>query len=251
MWPASMKEWTSGLPANPGSTLLLLFVVLAGLSGVSQAADLEASDQGESLKTLTVSGTATVNATPDIAYITVGVVTEHTDARVAQQRNAEQMGRIVEQIKNAGIRPEDIKTLSFTIHPRHRYDRENRESSLEGYTVNNSVQVTVRDLSKAGDIVDMASRYGMNISGGIRFALSDYEAHYRKALSEAGTVAQGRAKVLAESLGVLLKGPVSVSEQSRYEPSPMPIRTMVEAQTTPVESGTVTVQATVNVTYEF
>ena len=232
--------------------ILSLFLLCFCSSSFAWAEDLPEPLWPE--KTLTVSGEGKVEVAPDIAYINLGVVTEDPDARVAQQRNSEQMSRIIAQLKGAGIPPEDIRTVSFNIYQRYRHDRDTRESSVEGYTVNNSVRITVRDVKRAGDAIDIASRHGMNISGGIQFDLSDRETHYRRALKEAGTVASGRAQALAESMGVDLKGPVSITERKGFEPVPRPMRAvtgMAESHSTPVESGTVTVEANVTVVYDF
>lgn len=236
----------------------MMFVTLLASSPV-QTVSAETSQLPPTKRTMNVSGQGTVKATPDIAYVSLGVVTEHTNAKTAQQDNAKAMDKIVTAIKAAGIAESDIKSVNYSIYPKYNYNQRTGTSSIDGYTVNNSIQVTVRDIKKTGNIIDLASTNGANISSQISFGLSDYEKYYNEALKNAVEIAKKRASTMAGALGIKLDVPVSVSENGGYSPvysynsygAYEARAAMEDAATTPVSAGSMEIRASVNMTYEY
>lgn len=232
---------------------LVLVTVISGLPNKTLADSKD--DTNATKRTLNVTGQGKVEASPDIAYITLGVVTEHKDAGTAQDDNRQKMSSIILAIKSLGVKDDDIKTTNYSIYPRYNYIKETGERHIIGYTVNNSVQVTIRDISKVGKIIDMASKNGVNTSGGITFGLSDYEKYYNEALRNAVETAKRKAETMAGALGITLGVPVSVSESGGYHPPVyydhhMKVG-MGEAASTPIQAGTLRVTANVSMTYEY
>ena len=207
-------------------------------------------------RTMSVSGQGVVYASPDIAYITLGIITENADAKVAQQENADIMSKVIDSIKAEGIKAQDIQTERYYISPKYSYDKDTGESRIVGYTVTNSIRVTIRDIKKTGTIIDLAADSGVNITTSISFGLSDYEKYYNEALKAAVEKAKKRAQTIAGALGVTVDVPVSVSESGGYEPIysynyDYSFNMKAEAAPTPIESGTITVRANVYMTYEY
>lgn len=231
----------------------LLFAMLGSLS----YAPVKAADENQpTKKTINVSGQGTVNAAPDIAYITLGVVTEDKDAKVAQSNNAASMDKVVSQIKAAGIKSEDIKTVNYSIYPKYDYNKDSGTSRIVGYSVNNTVQVTVRDIAKTGSIIDLATENGINTSNSISFGLSDTKKFYNEALKKAVEAAKEKAEVMAGIYGITLKMPVNITENGSYTPvynypAYEAKADMAGAPTTPVESGTLEIRANVSLVYEY
>lgn len=237
------------------SLAVALLLILYGATLPGKIVAAESTEEQAAKKVLNVTGQGTVNASPDIAYITLSVVTEHANAKTAQQNNADAMSKVVNAIKSAGIKSEDIKTVNFNIYPKYDYNKDTGESGIFGYTVNNTIQVIVRDINKTGSIIDLASASGVNTSSSITFGLSNYEKYYNEALKSAVQVAKGRAETIAGTLGISLKTPVTITESGGFEPpvaygARYDMKEM-ESAATPVESGTITVRASVSMTYEF
>jgi len=236
------------------AVILALAAMVFSMYGSAPALAEDIKAEAEK-KTIYVSGQAKVYASPDIAYITLGVITEDKDAKTAQQRNAASMEKVIGAIKSSGVKADDIKTVEYSIYPNYTYDKETGNRTLTGYTVNNSVMVTVRDVSKAGNIIDAASKSGVNTSSSISFALSDYEKYYNEALKNAVTAARKKANTIAQSLDVTLKGPVSVNEGGGYSPLRNYVTyadSVAEAETiTPIMAGTLEITANVNIVYEY
>ncbi len=229
-----------------------LLVLTFGLYGSVPA---KAAENQPEKKTMNVSGQAKVTATPDIAYITLGVITEDKDAKAAQKANAAAMDKVIAAIKASGVKNEDIKTIHYTISPKYNYDQKTGISNIIGYSVNNSVNVTVRELDKTGSIIDAAADSGVNVSSSISFDLSNYEKYYNDALKNAVLAAKKKAGTMAEALGVTLKAPISISESGGYSPLQNYVTYNMKADTagaaTPVQAGSLEITASVSVVYEY
>ena len=244
--------------------LLIIFtVMLLSVFCVSAQPDIVYAEgevvQIPTKRTLSVSAQGVVYVSPDISYVTLGIITENANAKVAQQENADIMSKIVASIKSEGIKGQDIQTERYYISPKYSYNKDTGESKIVGYTVTNSINVTIRDISKTGTIIDIAANSGANITTSISFGLSDYEKYYNEALKAAVEKAKKRAQTIATALGVTVDVPVSVSESGGYEPiynynynyNYRYDMVAAESAPTPIESGTITVTANVYMTYEY
>lgn len=229
-----------------------LIVMAFGLYGNAPA---KAEDNPVEKRTINVSGQAKVSASPDIAYISLGVITEDKDAKTAQKANAAAMDKVIAAIKASGVKNEDIKTSNYTIYPKYDYNEKSGVSAIVGYSVNNSVSVTVRDIVKTGNIIDAAADSGVNVSSSISFDLSDYEKYYNDALKNAVLAAKKKAGTMAEALGVALKDPITVSEGSGYSPlrnyATYEMKADLASASTPIQAGSLEITANVSIVYEY
>ncbi|MGI6669014.1 MAG: SIMPL domain-containing protein [Acetivibrionales bacterium] len=235
--------------------LILAVSLLVAAFGLIFNVPAQAEEDKVEKRTINVTGQAKVSASPDIARINLGVVTENVDAKAAQKENAESMDKVIAAIKAAGVKDEDIKTVGYSITPKYDYKKETGISNIVGYSVSNSVNVTVRDISKTGAIIDAAADSGVNASSSISFELSNYEKYYNEALKNAVLAAKKKAGTVADALGVKLNGPVTVSESGGYSP----LRNYVtydmavasEIAATPIQAGSLEITATVSIVYEY
>ncbi len=228
-----------------------LTVVAFGLYGNMTA---QAEEEAKDKRTMSVSGQARVTASPDFATINLGVITEDKDAVVAQKANATAMDKVIASIKASGVKAEDMKTVNYSIQPKYNYNEVTRQSNIIGYTVRNSVNVTVRDLTKTGSIIDAAAQSGVNTTSNINFGLSNYEKFYNEALGKAVIAAKKKADTIAEALGVELIAPISVNEGGGYSPlSNYAVYDMKAASSsqTPIETGSLEITANVSIIYRY
>jgi len=228
-----------------------LFVMVFGVYGNSPAQAAEENTK----KTLSVSGQARVSVAPDFATINLGVITEDKDARTAQQANAAAMDKVIAAIKASGVKESDIQTVNYSIYPKYDYIKDTGESRIIGYSVSNSVNVTVRDLTKTGAIIDAAAKSGVNISSSITFGLSSYEEAYNEALKNAVLAAKKKADTIAGAMGIKLIAPVSINEGYGYSPlSNYAVYDMGMTKggaETPIQAGTIEITANVSIVYEY
>lgn len=241
------------------STTFLLSVSMASVEPIRAFAAENTTNNAAESRTINVSGNGEVNATPDIAYITLGVITEKTTVSEAQSANTAAMNSIIDAIKKAGIASEDIKTSNYNISPKYNYEDKTGNSTVVAYTVSNTLKVTVKDISKAGSIIDLAVENGANISNGISFGVSDYEKYYNMALADAIKNAKDKAEVIANAINVSLSSPVKIVENSSgvqnentvYFNASMKAANAAGAGGTSVESGTYKIKANVSLVYEY
>lgn len=205
-------------------------------------------------RTINVTGEGEVTAAPDIAYVSLGVITEKSTTTEAQSANSTVMNNVINTIKKAGIKDEDIKTTDYSIYPKYNYDETTKVNTLVGYTVSNTLNITVKDISKVGQIIDAAVGNGVNTCNSISFGVSDYEKYYNMALQNALSNAQSKAKTISNFLNIKLKAPITITENSTEIPRTYPVsldNASKSSDTTSIQAGTYKIQANVSLVYEY
>jgi uncharacterized protein len=196
---------------------------------------------------ITVVGTGTSHAVPDVAEWSFGVQVEADTAGEALDAAADATGAIIDALRGAGIAKEDLRTEHVSLYPQTTDDGR----SVIGYSASSSVHATVRDLGKAGDIVDSAVAAGANTVYGPSLRVSDSRAQYAAAADEAIDDARARAEALADKAGVTLGAPIAIVESGGGYPAPMYDRAAGGAAELDVaiEPGVDEITATLTVTF--
>jgi uncharacterized protein YggE len=196
---------------------------------------------------ITVTGMGTAQAVPDVADWSFGVQADADTASEALEQAANATRKIIDALRNAGIAKEDLRTEQVSLYPRTSNDG----LAVIGYSASSSVHATVRDLDKAGSVVDAAVKAGGNQVSGPSLRVSDNRAQYRAAVDAAMDDARARAQALAARAGVTLGGPVAIVESGGVYPGPMYDGRMsagAEAAV-PIEPGVDQISATLTVTF--
>ena len=240
--------------------LIVLMVVLvtassfAIVSGASDSTDTQKQDEA---KTISANGEGKVFVKPDIAYITIGVQTEASDAKVAQKDNAAKMDKVVKAVKTAGIEDKDVQTQQYSISPKYQYNEKPYRQDVVGYTVNNSIKITIRDISKVGDVLDKCVDSGANVTNSIQFSVTDQSKFYNEALKMAVSNAKGKAEAMASVYDIKLGAPSAISENSsggvvyqRMENAKM-MSASADSASTPIAAGDMEISANVSLTYKY
>jgi len=190
-----MKQKMVVFPA----ALLLLALVAAG---VVSAADTSTDH------TITASGTGSVIGTPDRAQVSLAVETENTDVRAAQAENAIIMTKVTNAMHDAGIPEDAMKTTGYTIYPIYDEVKIAFGQKVKAYHVTNTLTVTLHDVNRTGDVIDIGVANGINQASSIQFFLSDEEEQVLRAeaLKEATGRAGANARTVADALGVTVTG---------------------------------------------
>src|SRR5262245_12726279 len=196
-------------------------------------------------RSVTVTGTASVQAVPNRAGFSAGVSSNAATAQAALAANATRAARILEALRSAGVAKADLQTQDVSVSPRW-----NEHGVQDGFTAHSSLQVHVQDVRAAGRLIDAAVAAGANETSGPSFERADRDALYRSALKNAFDEARLKAATLAGEAGTSL-GPVQRIEESSATPEPpvpYAMRAAADAST-PVEPGKQKIQATVTVTF--
>jgi uncharacterized protein YggE len=191
------------------SITLLLVLVLSACSLLPQPAP----------PLLTVTGTGTISLTPDIAYIYIGVHTEQDDINLAVDQNNTQARALVNAIKDQGVASDDIQTSNFSVYSSQKLDPIKGEYNGYTYSVDNTVYVTLRDLSTLGALLNAVVEAGANNINSITFDVADKSAALVQARQKAMENASSLASELAQSAGLQLGGIQSIT-YTDYYPSP-------------------------------
>jgi len=214
---------------------------------------MTASAQGNRVeRTVTVSATGSVSVQPDIARIATGVVSEAETARDALQRNSATMKKVIDGLKAAGIDAADLQTSDLSIHPRYDQPKDGRAPKITGYRVSNQVRITARDMSRLGELLDTLVKLGANEAGGISFDVSNAETLRDEARRQAIANALRRARLYAEASGAAVGAVLTISEDV-FAPEPRPYakgRVAMSGEAVPIEQGSQSLEARVQVTWE-
>lgn len=212
--------------------------------------------QSQESRSIHVTGSGLVTGEPDIATIYLGVSVEKETVAVAREEAAIAMTAVIDSLKANDIAEKDIQTERFSIYPQYDYTENGRV--LRGYSVNNTVRAKVRELESLSKIIDDAAEAGGDIVvvNAIQFMIEDSTAFQTQARSLAVKDAEAKAKTLADSSGVTLGKPITITETSYTMPPP--IAYALEAafsddsarSATPIEAGELTVTVSITVVYE-
>lgn len=205
---------------------------------------------------LQVAGEGKVTAVPDIALLRLGVEAEAETVAEAQRRAAEAMNKVIKVLKGNDVSEKDIQTQRFSIYPVRRwFDREDREE-IVGYRVTNIVVAKIREVDKAGTVVDAVAEAGGDLTRieTISFAVDEPGPYYEEAREKAVEDAMMKAKQMADVAGVKLGKAIYISEGTAYVP---PIRDLYKEGAaapvpppTPISPGELEFQVTVLMVYE-
>lgn len=199
---------------------------------------------------INVTGNAKVNMVPDIAYINIGVHSESEDVTEALQQNTSQGQAISGTLGEMGVAVEDIQTTAFNVFPIQEYGPMGEVMQTK-YVVENSVLVTVRDLSNLGDLLDAVVQAGANNINSISFDAQDKEAAYSEARRLAVENARMQAEELAAAAGVEVGDVKSISV---YSSGPIPAYEVKAYQgqggsTVPIAAGEIVISVDASMSF--
>ena len=209
------------------------------------------ADEHADKRIISLSATGQVKVEPDMAMISTGVTSEGETARQALTQNSTAMTAVINGLKADGIDARDIQTTNFSVSPRYQRFKDRRPAVITGYTVTNSVHITVRDLTALGRILDKVVTLGSNQIGGIQFTVSNSDELKDAARKQAIASALRKARLMANAAGAKIGQVLKIIEQSHsYSPRPVMRRAMSQIEAAPIEAGSQTLSVSVEVTWE-
>ena len=168
-----------------------------------------------------ISGRGQVSGKPDISFVSLGVEVKRKTLSKARSDSAESMSAIIENLLGYGIIEDDIRTTNLSMAPQYVWKKVNgdQERVIDGYVVNNTLSVTVRDLSRIGKIVDGSLAAGGEVTriNSIQFSIENVEVLETKAREMAIKDAINKAKQFETSTDMNL-GPIIYLTETGSEP---------------------------------
>ena len=199
---------------------LALGLLLASITGTARA------DADEMPRTISVSGTGTVDATPDIARLSLAVQRRNASMQVARDDTVRVSRDFLALCKKLGIPENKIRTSGLTINPEYRWDEKNNQQVFTGYFVQRQLQVEITDLNKLGDVIEGAIDAGVNEVSPPALDSSKAKELNRDAIAAATADAKANAERVASSLGVKLGAVRTVVVNGAMPRPPMPMQEM-------------------------
>jgi len=209
--------------------------------------------------TISLTGTGSVSIAPDMAIVSFGVIKEAKTARAALDENNAAMASILKAMEENGIERKDLQTSGFNIQPKYFYpkrkpNREQPAPEITGYRVANNLTIRIREIDKAGEILDLSVTLGINSGGNIQFTNSDTSAVLKEARIKAVKDAVEKAQTLAGAADVKLGDILSISENTS-RPRPIAISqarslSVQEDASVPIASGENSYRVTVQMSWK-
>lgn len=238
--------------------ILAIIMIITG----TMLPEMAVATESDNDKEISVTGTGTVSARPDIARVNIGAISQKVDAGSAMNETNEKMAKLSDGLKNIGVPDEKIKTSSITLEPVYsQQPRAPQDSSgskpvapeIVAYRATNTVTVEV-PVDKAGLVVDTAQLAGLNDIRGITFTFSEERQSelYDEALQEAIKDGAEKAGAIANSSGI---GPIILKKVTETQTRPVYARSAYAPgpvmESVAVSPGENEVKAIVTMVYTF
>lgn len=200
--------------------------------------------------TVSVVGDGRVLVQPDVVLLSFGVETAAPTLDAAQAEAANRMQAVIQTLVAYGVAREDIRTTRLSVNP--EYDQRDR-TILRGFRVTNNVQAKLRDIDRAGQVIDAVVASGANRVNGVTFSLDNQVPFKDQARALAVANARAKADQLAALVGMSVVGVKSIVESDavstpvRAAPAAAPAEAV--AAPTPVEPGEQEVRTMVTVVF--
>jgi hypothetical protein len=238
--------------------LLLVIGLVAVLALLLVACEETVTGGGGSASQQTgiwVSGEGKVKVVPDVAILNLGIESQEKTVKEAQTEAATAMAAVVAALKSNGVADKDIQTTMFNIEVVTKWDKDTETLITIGYKVTNMVMAKIRDISKAGTIIDAVAEVGGDLTriNGISFTVDNPTTYYTQAREKAMEDAEAKAEQMADLAGIELDKPFYISESGGYIPQPYPVRDYYSSAegsaTTPISAGELEITLSVQVAY--
>lgn len=246
--------WMMGVASVVG---LMLVIYLLALTRNAWRQHTFIGRSSETPHTITISGTGSETAVPDIAVISLGLQTEKKTVSEAQAENTETMNKARARLDQLSIPKEDISTSQYSVYPQQEWNPTTGRSIIRGYVVTQQLTVKVRNFDKIPQVLQMVGDLNLNQVGGLTFTIDEPETYRQNARLEALTQAKTKAQALAQAAGVGLGRVVSFSEGDAYGgPIPYYAKDMVAdgrgggGAAPSIDPGSQEIMVNVTVTYE-
>jgi uncharacterized protein YggE len=249
--PASKRR---GALARIGSLSLALFALMMIAAPMASA---QTPVPQEELRTISVSGTGRVTASPDTADVFFGLESRNDALAVAQDEVTANAASLTTMLTENGIAAEDIQTVSYDVFPVNEYDKNGNFEGIDHYQVSMTVKVTVRDLAQVGKLLDQGVTAGATFVGSLSFYVADPAPFMSQARQAAINDARTKADEYAQHSGAIITGVFSIQEtmapapaaQDFYMQDAAASADAEVARSVPVSPGTTEIVVMVDVVY--
>ncbi|WP_159966196.1 SIMPL domain-containing protein [Profundibacterium mesophilum] len=226
--------------------------LLAGAGPLTGAAFAQETAPGGAIAParLSVSGEGHATGEPDMARFRTEARAraETAGAAIAQMRGI--MEPLIAALREAGIAARDMQTSRLSLQPLHsEQDLRGVPPAIVGYEAVSQLSLTIRDVDRLGEIVDLALETGANGIDDLGFEMADSAALRDTARRRAVEDAIRAATVLAQAAGMRLGPLVALSEGGAGTPPQPMFMEAARMGGMPVARGAVEISAHVEASF--
>jgi hypothetical protein len=230
--------------------VILLVIVIAAVAFVGET--LGHSRSSGAAATITVTGSGTVEGTPDTVSFQIGVQTTAGSAAAALRQNNAKTASLEQSLLKNGVTKKNMQTSDLNI-----YDNTNSSGQVVSFSVSDQLNVTMHDIAKAGTAIDAAASSagnGVQFSG-VTFSISNQSKYLARARAKAMANARTEASQIAKGGGTRVGSIVKVVDQENTGGTGivLPFTEFASAAATksvPVQSGSQSISVQVQVIYQ-
>lgn len=219
----------------------------------------------------TIDGTGSASAVPTAATVTIGITKISTTVQDGQRQVNTVANQLTADFLKLGINKTDIKTTNYFVnpvpskgtYPMETYPNGGTGSNIitlpirtplagDNYQVTENLVVKTNTTELANKVIDISTKDGVNVIGGIQFTFSDNEQSKLEdeARTKAISDAKRKAEKIAQESGLRLGKLVNVTENN-----PQPVfnsfaKTAVAPSSTNLQPGQNQVTVNVNLSYQ-
>ncbi len=210
----------------------------------------------QNINQITVSGEGKVYAKPDVAIVNLGVTTQGQTTADVIKSNTDKMNAVIQSVKDSGVDEKDILSTTYNLSPFYDYTQA-AGRTFKGYTLQQNIEVKIRDFTKIGDVLAKSTVAGANLVGDLQFTIDNPEQFKEQARAKAIEQAKASAQNLAKESGIKLGKLINVYEN--YSPYPVMYNSKamgmgggveVPAPVPTIQPGQQEVNITITLTYQ-
>ncbi len=172
-------------------------------------------------RTVSVSGTGEVSASPDLARVSLGIESRKPTMAEARSEVSATVDRVLALTRSMKIDPKFVNSTRLQVQPLYEWDEKNRRQLLQGYLVSRQVEVELRDLDQLGTLLEKAVDAGVNQVGDPQLDSTRRKSLEREAMAKAVDDARQNAEALAGAAGAKLGAVRTLNGQANSMPVPM------------------------------
>ena len=156
---------------------------------------------------MTVTGTATLDVSPDCADLTVTLIADASKAATASSALTKKQTELVTAMKELGVEGRDIKLSSVMLNPNYR----GLAAVVVGYRAQVTLTLTTKRFENIAPMMEAGARAGA-LTMSTQFRRSDISELKKKVREMALKAAKEKAQLTASALDISLGRVTSVGE---------------------------------------
>ncbi len=173
------------------------------------------------VRMITVQGQAHRDMVPDMASIDVTVESKNREAATAKKEMDAKLEKLYALSAKMGIDKKYLKTNYALLQPSYIYNE--GKQIFEHYHALTAVKITIKDMSKTGELMQALVGAGFDNMGGLQYSVDDEQSATQEVMLEALDNARAKAEKMASRMNEKLGRVLQISEGSAQHDRPQPI----------------------------